>query len=87
MQGGNNNEEELLASCYRNSLKLAVNNNIKTIAFPNISTGIYHFPKNIAAKIAVKEVTDFLNSENTIEKVFFVCFDAENYNLYSELLA
>jgi O-acetyl-ADP-ribose deacetylase (regulator of RNase III) len=57
--GGRNNEELLLASAYRNSLQLAVENKIKTIAFPNISTGIYHFPKLLAAEIAFKIVTDF----------------------------
>ncbi len=85
--GGNNNERELLANCYRRSLELAVNNDCKTIAFPNISTGVYRFPKDKAAEIAIKEVTEFLNKNKTIEKVFFVCFDIENYRLYSELLS
>ncbi len=85
--GGNNNERELLANCYRRSLELAVNNDCKTIAFPNISTGVYRFPKDKAAEIAIKEVTEFLNKNKTIEKVFFVCFDNENYRIYSELLS
>ncbi len=85
-QGGNKNEEKLLADCYRNSLKLAVENNIKTIAFPNISTGVYRFPKEPAAKIAVNEVIDFLNSNPAIEKVLFVCFNEENVDLYRKLL-
>ncbi|MDY6800124.1 MAG: O-acetyl-ADP-ribose deacetylase [Bacteroidota bacterium] len=84
--GGQNNESELLANCYNNSLKLALQNNIKTIAFPNISTGVYGFPKDKAAEIAIKTVTDFLNHNNKIEKVYFVCFDNENYNLYQEML-
>jgi O-acetyl-ADP-ribose deacetylase (regulator of RNase III) len=84
--GGNNNEQELLASCYRRSMKLAVENNCKTIAFPNISTGVYRFPKDKAAEIAIKEVTDFLKDNATIEKIFFVCFDDENFRIYSDLI-
>ncbi len=62
--GGNNNEDELLVNCYRNSLKLAVDNNIKTIAFPSISTGVYSFPVERASKIAVREVKDFLEKKS-----------------------
>jgi O-acetyl-ADP-ribose deacetylase (regulator of RNase III) len=80
--GGKNNEAQKLASCYYNSLKLAVVNDVSTIAFPNISTGIYGYPKKEAAEIAVKTVTDFLQNNSTINKVYFVCFDEENYNLY-----
>ena len=85
--GGNNNEDELLANCYRNSLKVAVENNIRTIAFPAISTGVYHFPLERATQIAIKEVKDFLNTNDTIEKVFFVCFDDRTYKVYKEILA
>lgn len=85
--GGQSNESELLTNCYKNSLKLALENNIKTIAFPNISTGVYGFPKDKAAEIAIKTVTGILNQNNNrIEKVYFVCFDNENYSLYKELL-
>jgi O-acetyl-ADP-ribose deacetylase (regulator of RNase III) len=84
--GGKSAEEELLANAYRNSLELAVNHDIKTIAFPNISTGIYHFPKERAAEIAVETVKEFLKENGTIEKVLFVCFDAENYFIYKSLL-
>ncbi|KAA0992875.1 O-acetyl-ADP-ribose deacetylase [Dyadobacter aurulentus] len=84
--GGNQNEEALLASAYRNSLRLAAENQIKSIAFPNISTGIYHFPKQKAAEIAVNTVQGFLAKSNAIEKVIFVCFDAENYGIYEEIL-
>lgn len=84
--GGKKNEEELLASAYRNSLKLAMANGLKTIAFPNISTGIYHFPKDRAAQIAVRTVREVLSSTDQIDTVIFVCFDKENYNLYQELL-
>jgi len=83
---GKSNEESLLSSAYTNSLKLALDNQIQSIAFPNISTGIYKFPKNIAAQIAIKTVADFLETTNKIEKVIFVCFDTENYNIYNELL-
>lgn len=83
---GKGNEENLLASSYINSLNLALDNQIQSIAFPNISTGIYKFPKNRAAKIAIKTVTDFLATTNKIERIAFVCFDDENYSIYNELL-
>jgi len=84
--GGKNNENELLSNCYRNSLMLAAENNVKSIAFPAISTGVYRFPLERAAKIAVEEVEKFLNQNKSIEKVIFVCFDAENFDIYSRLL-
>lgn len=83
----NDNEEkssELLRNCYQNSLKLAESLNIKTIAFPNISTGVYRFPKELAGKIAVNEVKNF--TSNIIEKIIFVCFDDENEEIYKKLL-
>ncbi|PLY03040.1 MAG: O-acetyl-ADP-ribose deacetylase [Desulfuromonas sp.] len=73
---GNSNEDELLAGCYRTSMELAVANNVRSISFPAISCGVYRFPIDRAARIAVREVTDFLKSNNTLEKVIFVCFDA-----------
>jgi O-acetyl-ADP-ribose deacetylase (regulator of RNase III) len=79
-RGGKNNEDALLASCYKNSLQLAVNNACKTIAFPNISTGVYGFPKEEAAIIAVKTVKAFLTNHSEIEKLIFVCFDPENFD-------
>jgi len=79
-------KEQLLANSYRNSLKLAVENGIESISFPNISTGIYHFPKNKAAAIAVATVKDFLKENSSIKQVIFVCFDDENYALYEDLL-
>jgi len=84
--GGNHNEDDLLANCYRNSLKLAVENGIKTIAFPAISTGVYRFPLERALKIAVSEVKKFLKANNLIEKVVFVCFDEETFKAYKEEL-
>lgn len=85
--GGNNRERELLGNCYRNSLLLAVQHNLTTIAFPNISTGVYRFPKPEAAAIAVEEVKKFLLNNDSIETVLFVCFDEESYVIYQKLLA
>ena len=84
--GGKENEAELLASAYRNSMILAASNSVETIAFPNISTGIYRFPKKPAAEIAVNTVKDFLSNDGTIQKVIFCCFDDENFNIYNQLL-
>src|SRR5215208_1169917 len=72
--GGNNKEREKLSNCYRNSLELAVQYNCLTIAFPNISTGIYHFPKKEAAEIAIQTINDFLKEKGSLEKIFLVCF-------------
>ena len=84
--GGSKNEEELLYTAYKNSLVLAEQNQVQAIAFPNISTGIYGFPKEKAAEIAIKIVKDFLNTSHYVNKVFFVCFDEKNYNIYNTLL-
>ena len=83
--GDKEEKSKLLADCYKNSLNLAIQNGIKSIAFPNISTGIYHFPKDKAAEIAVNTIKDFDKSEK-IEKVIFVCLDDENYKIYKKLL-
>ncbi len=80
--GGNHSEDELLESCYSNSLKLAVENGIQSIAFPAISTGVYSFLLERATKIALDEVTKFLKKNDEIEKVIIVCFDDETYNTY-----
>ncbi len=79
-------KEALLAKAYISSLKLAVEYNIKSISFPNIGTGVYQFPKDLAATIAVATVKQFLAANPEIEEVFFVCFDDENYALYQDLL-
>jgi O-acetyl-ADP-ribose deacetylase (regulator of RNase III) len=84
--GGNTNEANLLQNAYSNSLKFAVKNGIETIAFPNISTGVYGFPKNKAAEIAIQTVTEFLSETDQIQQVYFVCFDQENYELFKYLL-
>ena len=82
--GGNHNEDFLLSNCYRNSLKLASENNIKTIAFPAISTGVYGFPHERAAKIAINEVKKVLEENGSFEKVIFVCFDDFTYTIYND---
>ena len=78
--GGNGNEREKLANCYLNSLRLAAENGCKTIAFPNISTGVYRFPKQEAARISVDAIQNFLDNDRSIEMVLLVCFDEENYD-------
>lgn len=83
--GGKSGEPEKLASCYKKSLDLAIENNIKSIAFPNISTGVYGFPKTSAAEIAINQVSVFLANHREIEKVIFCIFDDENYAIYRNL--
>ena len=85
-EGGNSGEDELLAQCYRNSLALAVQNGIKTIAFPAISTGAYGFPLHRATKIAVNEVNNFLQSNDSLEQAIFVCFGQNAYNSYLQVM-
>jgi len=84
--GGKKNERELLAACYQNSLKLASEHLLSSIAFPNISTGIYGYPKKEAAEVAITTVSIFLKQDDFISKVYFVCFDEENYRLYRSLI-
>ena len=83
--GGKTKEDEKLANCYRNSLELALTHGIRTIAFPNISTGVYGFPKKEAAAIALQTVTSFIASNESITKVYFVCFDEENFSIYQSI--
>ena len=85
-QGGKYHEKGLLAACYLQSLRLATENRIKTIAFPNISTGVYGFPKREAATIAIESVQSYLKTHPEIEKVIFCCFDNENFDLYNKLI-
>lgn len=84
---GSEEEKALLRTAYMNSLQLAVKHDVQTIAFPNISTGVYRFPKQVAAEIAVAAVTDFLKNDNKISNVIFVCFEKENYDIYTQLLS
>jgi O-acetyl-ADP-ribose deacetylase (regulator of RNase III) len=83
--GGNHNEEKLLESAYLNSLKMAVKYKCKSIIFPNISTGVYKFPKLKAAQIAVDTCKNFWEKNKDLE-IVFCCFDNENFNIYSNLL-
>lgn len=84
---GNRNEVQALTNCYRNSLKLAVENNCGTIAFPCISTGIYKFPVELAAKVAVRTINEFLVNADQIEQVTIVCFDDLNFHAVKKELA
>jgi len=83
-RGGNNHEDELLASCYRRSFDLVRKQGIKTIAFPSISTGAYGFPVERASKIAVREIQVALENNPALEHVTVVCFDSHTYHCYQE---
>lgn len=83
---GKHREPALLAACYRNSLRLAVERGLKTIAFPCISTGVYGYPKEAAARIALKEIENFLILVPDFEKVTVVCFGREDEQIYQKLL-
>jgi len=85
-EGGKNREEELLKNCYFNSLELALQNELKSIAFPNISTGVYGFPKSLAAGIAIRTVKDYLEVKQAHIEVIFALYDSENETLYSTQL-
>lgn len=85
-QGGSSGEEDLLAGCYQKCFKLARENNLRTIAFPAISTGVYGFPKKKAAFIAVRETRKALSDNEELERVLFVCFNTETRTAYEEVL-
>lgn len=85
-RGGHADEAQLLEACYRNCLSLASEQSLKTIAFPNISTGVYGYPKNEAARIAIITVQSWLMTHPEFEKVYFVVFDEENFILYKDML-
>ena len=76
----------LLTDCYQNSLRLAAKTNCRSIAFPNISTGIYGYPKKEAASTAVTAVRNWVSDNDALDRILFVCFDETNYRIYSELL-
>ncbi|WP_458408347.1 O-acetyl-ADP-ribose deacetylase [Anaerotignum sp.] len=86
-RGGKWGEAELLANCYKNCLALAKENGVKTIAFPSISTGVYRFPVDQAAKIAVGEILNFLEQDASIDQVTIVCFDDKTKEFYLDALA
>ncbi len=80
--GGDHNEDSLLAGCYRNSLQLAVDHKLRSIAFPSISTGIYHFPIERASHVALRIVLDFLEAEESAPRVLFTCFSEQDLAVY-----
>jgi O-acetyl-ADP-ribose deacetylase (regulator of RNase III) len=85
--GGHHKEDELLASCYRNSLILTEKHYIRTIAFPCISTGVYRFPSDRAAGIALREIKNFLDGNQMVEKVLTVCFGKTDFQIYQQAVA
>ena len=84
--GGDQGEPELLAACYRNSLRLAVENGVRTMAFPAISCGVYGYPLEEAARIAVREVKEFLAGDDRVETVYLVCFGEDARQAYQQVL-
>jgi O-acetyl-ADP-ribose deacetylase len=86
--GGNKNEPQLLANCYQNSLRLADEHKLKSISFPTISTGVYGYPKDKAAIVAIEAVKNYFQNhpDSTLEQVKFVCYGNQDYNLYRQLL-
>ncbi len=84
-RGGDKGEDELLRNCYENSLKLAVENEITSISFPSISTGVYRFPVERAAEIAIKAIKEFIDNDKTIELINMVCFDETTYRAYKKV--
>ncbi|SPL70408.1 O-acetyl-ADP-ribose deacetylase [Acinetobacter stercoris] len=86
-QDGQANEDQLLKKAYLNSLKLAEKYQLSNIAFPNISTGVYHFPKVQASEISIETVLEFLEYNQYLQDIYFVCFDKENFQIYQHLLS
>jgi O-acetyl-ADP-ribose deacetylase (regulator of RNase III) len=86
-QGGGHNEDELLASCYRSSMALARNHGLKTISFPSISTGAYAFPVDRAARIALREICEFVETNAIPHRVVMVCFDGATFGAYRSAAA
>ena len=84
-QGGDAGEEDLLARCYRSSLRLCLEYDLRSVAFPNISTGVYRFPKRRAAEIAIAATAGF-DAIDRIDEAIFVCFDDENHGIYEQLM-
>ena len=84
--GGSHGEPELLRSCYRSCLELASENGCKTVDFPSISTGVYHFPLDKASQIAIKAISEYLFEHPEIERVRMVCFDERTKEYYENAL-
>jgi O-acetyl-ADP-ribose deacetylase len=85
--GGKNDEEKMLKACYKNCIEIAKHLKVKSIAFPNISTGVYKFPKELASEIAINTIKDLIKGAEFLEKVIFVTFDEENYEIYKKKLS
>jgi O-acetyl-ADP-ribose deacetylase (regulator of RNase III) len=85
-RGGSNREPELLASCYRQSLQLAAANQLRSIAFPSISTGVYAYPKRQAAEVAISTIRNHPSIDEHFDEIVFCCYSGEDYALYKELL-
>ncbi|MBC35018.1 MAG: O-acetyl-ADP-ribose deacetylase [Bacteroidetes bacterium] len=83
---GNNKEDELLESCYLKSLELARANQCISIAFPNISTGVYGYPKELAAETAIKTIKNYVQNNSLPQVIYLVCFDEENYQICKNLI-
>ncbi|MBN2418210.1 MAG: O-acetyl-ADP-ribose deacetylase [Deltaproteobacteria bacterium] len=86
-RGGNDNEDTLLADCYRSCFSLAKDLGVTTIAFPSISTGVYGFPLERATRIALKETENIMDSVNELDKIVFVCFNEKVFNVYNDIYA
>ena len=85
-RGGKNGEPELLASCYRGSLAIAAKHGMRSIAFPSISTGVYGYPIELAARVAVETVCDVVRKSSKIEEIIFCCFSPSDLDVYESLL-
>lgn len=85
--GGSRGEEVLLANCYRNSLKIAVEKNLATIAFPAISTGVYSYPMRKATEVAVRTAREFITTPGNLSEIIFCCYSLGDLKIYEEVLA
>ena len=86
-RGGNHGEHNVLENCYRNSLQLATNHHLRSIAFPAISTGVYGYPFDLASRIAITTVGDFLKNNNTLKEIIFVLFSKSDYQIFKMIYA
>ncbi|OJX37909.1 MAG: O-acetyl-ADP-ribose deacetylase [Chloroflexi bacterium 44-23] len=84
--GGQHGEAELLAGCYRHSLEIATQNQLKSVAFPSISTGVYGYPFHLAARVAISTVKDYIQLDNSLSEIIFCCFSLKDKLIYDQLL-